>query len=784
MKITTIKQVLVLITITMMTSASMAAITATSDDFSSDTSGSWTSVGAVATTIAYDSTTAGDYDDGDPANKLTYTAGMTLTGDGISDLNGSDGGLRLNTVDATQGNEAMALTIAGTMEQGNVIIFTGSIYNDNGSYSKHIAQLWNLTDDTLLAQSSTYTVDGLSGVAYVPLDFGVSYAVTADDEGDTLQIRFVEDNDSTARDIYVDNFTVTSTPETLYAYEDFYGIIGEQVDLNGSTGYGFTVTNTNFRMQYKTGLGYIDSLGNVLQSQGNAAGMTNIVAGTQNLQLALDELSSGTIYASYLLELEAGTGFGLMTGLQTAPVGDSANPITTIAAGFRSTSSNFGAYSDTGGIDQRTGPDSTPYAISNMLVIIKANLDSDALTVWLNPTNLTDVVGSAAYTMSGTGSGIGSLSSVLLSLGGLEQATIDEIRIGNTLDVVVPLVDPSVQTLLWNFNLDSGELTNDVAQWDYTSRQSYVAGEATADTLAFNGRSTSSDYYIVDKGTGHGKSLFFRTINTANTDFGVYLQKLDFRVDNMNATNQTRVSWSFDILGSDHAAIDPTNWTVRVNYGNYSTNLNVSDGWYNAGNSVVAQTFDFVDDDTTWTTVTGSFVIAVNQAGSAGGIQISTDTGGYTYGDGIYLDNIQVTIESITPVYDNALEEWAAGFGLYGDNALPGNDAEPDGLDNLMEYALGGDPTTDDASTVRPVSFTDITGATNWLYHVHNERTDDPTLTFTLGTATNLMNVSAWNTNDVFNVGESAESGGFKTVTNRTGMTESAKFIQLNVQQN
>lgn len=774
---------LTILVMTGLSASSLAAVIPVSDDFSSDTSGNWVSVGTTNTTIVYDSTTEGDYDDGDPASKLSYTVGMTLTGDGISDLNGSDGGLRLNTVDAVEGNEAIGLTINGTMEQGNVIVFSGSVYNDNSSFSKYIAQLWNLTDDTLLAESASISVDALSHVAYVPRDFSVSYKVTAADNGDTLQIRFKEDNNSNARDIYVDNVSVTSTPEILYAYEDFFGIIGEQVDSTGATGSGFTVTNTNFRMQYKTGLEYTDSLGNVLQTQGNAAGMTNIVAGTQNLQLSLNTLSSGVVYASYLLELEAGTGFGLMTGLQTAPVGDSDNPITSIAAGFRSTSSNFGSYSDTGGIDERTGPGSSPYAVSNLLVIIEAGLDNDELTVWLNPTNLTDVAGSAAYTMSGTGSDIGSVSSFLVSLGGLEQATVDEIRIGNTLDAVLPLVDPNTETLLWNFNLDTDPVAEDIAQYDYTSDQVYVGSNAVANTLAFNGRSSGTDYWIADKGAGHEKALFFRTINTANTDFGVYMQKLDFRVDNRNLTNQTRVSWSFDILGSDHAGIEPTNWTVKINTGNYSENLNVSDGWFNDENSVTAQTFDFVDDDSTWTTVTGSYVIAVNQAGSAGGIQIGTDTGGYTSSDGIYLDNIQVTIESITPVYDNALEEWAAAFGLYGDNALPGNDAEPDGLDNLMEYALGGNPATNDAAAVAPVAYTAEDNGTNWFYHVHNQRTDDPSLTFTLGTETDLVDAPAWNANDVFSVGESAVVDGFKTVTNRTEMTDNTKFIRLKIEQ-
>ena len=109
-------------------------------------------------------------------------------------------------------------------------------------------------------------------------------------------------------------------------------------------------------------------------------------------------------------------------------------------------------------------------------------------------------------------------------------------------------------------------------------------------------------------------------------------------------------------------------------------------------------------------------------------------------------------------------------------------DVEPDGLDNLMEYALGGNPTNDDHAAVAPATFTADETGTNWFYQVNQERTDDATLTFTYGSATDLVNVPSWDTNDVFFVGESAVSSGFKTVTNRTEVTGTEKVIRLNVE--
>jgi hypothetical protein len=70
---------------------------------------------------------------------------------------------------------------------------------------------------------------------------------------------------------------------------------------------------------------------------------------------------------------------------------------------------------------------------------------------------------------------------------------------------------------------------------------------------------------------------------------------------------------------------------------------------------------------------------------------------------------------------------------------------------------------------------------TNWFYHVYNQN-QDPTLTFTVGATPDLVYTAA-DTNDVELVGESAKSGGFKTVTNRTEAATGAKFIKLEVTQ-
>jgi hypothetical protein len=152
----------------------------------------------------------------------------------------------------------------------------------------------------------------------------------------------------------------------------------------------------------------------------------------------------------------------------------------------------------------------------------------------------------------------------------------------------------------------------------------------------------------------------------------------------------------------------------------------------------------------------------------------------YANADFTTIDNVQVLrTGGAAPV---GFDAWVASFSLTGDDALPGTDYEPDGLDNLMEYALGGNPTNDDAAVVGPEISTAIDTGTNWFYHVYNERTDDPRLSYELGRKLNLVFDQNWTTGAIEFVGESVEDSGFKSVTNRSPTAANAAFLRLNVE--
>lgn len=126
---------------------------------------------------------------------------------------------------------------------------------------------------------------------------------------------------------------------------------------------------------------------------------------------------------------------------------------------------------------------------------------------------------------------------------------------------------------------------------------------------------------------------------------------------------------------------------------------------------------------------------------------------------------------------------WASAKGLTeGVNDGYGDDAENgglgDGMDNLLEYALGGNPLVDDAAAFLPTS--EVNGGfLNYIYKRQNPA--DPKLTYTVLDGTDLVAGGLNNINTSETV--SGVVDGFETVTNTVSTaSEDKQFMSLKVE--
>ncbi|WP_372809102.1 hypothetical protein [Pontiella sp.] len=123
-------------------------------------------------------------------------------------------------------------------------------------------------------------------------------------------------------------------------------------------------------------------------------------------------------------------------------------------------------------------------------------------------------------------------------------------------------------------------------------------------------------------------------------------------------------------------------------------------------------------------------------------------------------------------------EAWAADFNL--GLAHPLDDSDSDGLDNLTEYALGGNPTNAAETGISPTAAIRAGAA---LEYVYRRRTDAAArnLDYVLEATTNLV-AGSWSTNGIVPLGTSEADAGFQHVTNQLPVAPwPAQFIRLRI---
>jgi hypothetical protein len=150
-----------------------------------------------------------------------------------------------------------------------------------------------------------------------------------------------------------------------------------------------------------------------------------------------------------------------------------------------------------------------------------------------------------------------------------------------------------------------------------------------------------------------------------------------------------------------------------------------------------------------------------------------------TVSDGAATDlaTLEITVLS-------TYEAWAKNHSLNPNDTDKNSDPDGDGLNNLIEYALGGDPSSpSDAASIAPVVFMVHGGGTNWMEYCYRRRTDAAArgLSYSLELTDDLT--GSWNTNGYSETGTAPIDAAFEMVSNRVGVVESCGFIRLRIEE-
>lgn len=239
-------------------------------------------------------------------------------------------------------------------------------------------------------------------------------------------------------------------------------------------------------------------------------------------------------------------------------------------------------------------------------------------------------------------------------------------------------------------------------------------------------------------------------------------------------------------------------WYAGDYFAPNSTNSNLGldeDGTMFAATNEVVYIRDISGDS--WYAISENANLNALAGGDETALNISTNAASpdltQVSGMGLYVWNLYTTthgrleISSMTLIQPtDDYDGWADFYGLNGSDRDLDADLEPDGMDNLTEYALGGNPSTDDAATILPTGEMVTDSGTNWLSYVYTRRTDyvERGLSYTVESTPTLTPAAWTNGTPVVYVGKGPAGSNFESVTNRVNTADNDQlFLRLQIQQ-
>lgn len=129
----------------------------------------------------------------------------------------------------------------------------------------------------------------------------------------------------------------------------------------------------------------------------------------------------------------------------------------------------------------------------------------------------------------------------------------------------------------------------------------------------------------------------------------------------------------------------------------------------------------------------------------------------------------------------NAFDAWIQNYPGVGSNTDIFDDPDRDGYNNLVEFALGGNPTLPN-TLHKPVSSLNKTNGLDYLQYIYVKRKNAASLalSYTVEQTTNLVDGS-WSTHGVEAVGSGELNTDFDSVTNRLPVESQDAFMRLEI---
>jgi hypothetical protein len=143
-----------------------------------------------------------------------------------------------------------------------------------------------------------------------------------------------------------------------------------------------------------------------------------------------------------------------------------------------------------------------------------------------------------------------------------------------------------------------------------------------------------------------------------------------------------------------------------------------------------------------------------------------------------YLDYTGSSLDLVLTSESQSYSGWITDYNLTGGQDAVGADPDGDGIQNIYEYGLGGDPTNNAVTGTLPTFEIIEQGGSNICEYIHVQRVGSFGIAYAVQQVPDLGS-AAWTNEGISNAGESVEMEGFQAVTNHAPVDTPVKFMRL-----